>query len=195
MEKQSYSANEIQVLPGLEAIRLRPSLFLEGTPNSHRTAVALACHPLWFASAIEGCRMARAVFHNGGAATVELGTILRSEDVMHLHGGLRPSLLLREAHLLMSQVRIVPAILNAFSASFSLRIYQEGYLYEQRFAFGHEVSPIQKICETPHTKTVLNYRLDREIISGELSQEAIEAEIDRIRVAAPQLDLTVRFAG
>ncbi len=164
-------------------------------PDSIEAAVALASHPLWLAAATEGCKLARAVFRADGMTTVELGLRLFPGDVNGFAGVGKARREVKEERLPPEQQGLWPCLLNALSSSFCLRIYQDGYLYEQRFERGEEVSPFQKICETPFTKTVLDYRLDREIISAELSRAALEVEIERIRTAAPELDLTVRFAG
>lgn len=196
MAKQTdYSANQIQVLEGLEPVRKRPGMYIGGT------GVEGLHHLVWeivdngidealagFATAVEVTLLDDGgvmVYDNGrgiptdvhpktGKSTVE--TVL---TVLHAGGKFGGG-----GYKVSGGLHGVgSSVVNALSKRLLVRVFREGKIFEQEYAKGAPQTELKVVGKTDKTGTEISFWPD-ETIFTEIQKFNYETILDRLRHAA-----------
>lgn len=188
IQEQSYDAEQIQILEGLEAVRKRPSMYIgstnekglhhlvwEITDNSIDEALAGYCDEI---QVIIEADNSITVSDNGRGIPVDsyedsnksaleiIMTVLHAGGKFggggyKVSGGLHG---------------VGSAVVNALSSHLTAQVHRDGKIYELNFEKGIAIDNIHVIGETDHTGTRINFKADPEIFT-----ETIEYDYDVLK--------------
>ncbi len=176
--QKNYSADSIQVLEGLEAVRKRPGMYIGDTgvrgfhhlvyeivDNSVDEALAGHCHKISITIQKDDSIMVeddgRGIpvgMHKSGKSALEVVyTVLHAggkfdKDTYKVSGGLHG---------------VGASVVNALSAYCMVEVNREGYHWKQTFEKGKPTSDLQKLEPTTKTGTKVTFAPDREIFRQE----------------------------
>ena len=177
MSNTSYTADEIQILEGLEAVRKRPGMYIGSTSlrglhhlvyeivdNSVDEALAGYCNEI-IVKINEGNSIT--VIDNGrGIPTgINAKTGLPAVEVVFtiLHAGGKFG---GGGYKVSGGLHGVGAsVVNALSEWLEVTVYQEGKVHKQRYERGKVIYPLKVVgeCELEHTGTEVTFLPDKEI--------------------------------
>jgi DNA gyrase subunit B len=180
----SYTADDIQVLEGLEAVRLRPGMYIGSTS-------ARGLHHLVWEIVDNGIDEALAGFANKIDVTIEPDDVIAVRDngrgmpvgihektgvsavetiltVLHAGGKFGGG-----AYKVSGGLHGVGAsVVNALSSWMEVTVYQNGKIYFIRFENGgHTVAPLKEIGTTNETGTLVRFKADPTIFKETTSYD------------------------
>lgn len=176
-EKESYTAKDIQVLGGLEAVRRRPAMYIgdtslkglhhlvyEAVDNSIDEALAGFCTEI---SVIIHKDSTVTVIDNGRGIPVEIHPKFNKPAVeivlTKLHAGAKFS---RKTYRVAGGLHGVGiSVTNALSKRLEVDISRDGNIYSQKYERGKPVTQIRVTGESDKTGTKITFMPDREIFS------------------------------
>jgi len=179
---RSYSANDIQVLEGLEAVRRRPGMYVGGTDqkalhhlvyevvdNSVDEALAGVCDRI---GVILHADHSVSVYDNGRGIPVEIhpGKKISALEVVMtiLHAGGKFG---GESYKVSGGLHGVGvSAVNALSEWCEVKVRRNGKLYFQRYERGHPVEPVKQIgtIKDGLTGTSTRFKYDTEIFKDKV---------------------------
>ena len=188
--KNSYSAEKITVLKGLEAVRKRPAMYIgdvgkrgfhhlvnEVIDNSIDEALAGFCTKIIVTIEKDG---SISIEDNGRGIPVEIHKeegIPALEVVMTiLHAGGKFD---KNTYKVSGGLHGVGvSVVNALSENLRAEVHRDGEAYEQEYQIGKAVSPVKKIGKSDKTGTIINFIPDSTIFKN----QSFEEEIIKIRL-------------
>jgi DNA gyrase subunit B len=177
-QASSYTAADIQVLEGLEAVRRRPGMYIGSTDvrglhhlvfevvdNSIDEALAGVCDRINVAILPDGSVR---VQDNGRGIPVgiEKTTGKNTLEVVHtvLHAGGKFG---GGGYKVASGLHGVGvSAVNALSAWLEVEVHTQGTIYRQRYERGHPVTPVTEHGKTKEHGTITHFMPDTEIMHG-----------------------------
>lgn len=189
----SYTVDDIQVLRGLEAVRLRPGMYIGGTDAQGLHQLVWEVLDNSVDEALNGhCSFIEVILRRDGAISVEdkgrgipvekhpttgkntVETIFCNlhaggkfdDDVYKVAGGLHG---------------VGAAVVNALSESMAVEVKRNGFLHAQEFARGEAIGPLRKVGPARGTGTKVAFKPDPQIFgdctfSKELIRERLETK-------------------
>jgi DNA gyrase subunit B len=188
-------AGDIVVLPGLEAVRRRPSMYvgpLDAPATLSDLVEQVMCASLDEAVAGRCQRIIVTLHADGSASVVDDGpgmSIERDRQGMRAAERLMTSLLAcraarRSATVADGFCGIGIAVVNALSEWCRLEVRREGTLWSQTYAAGVPTSPFEERGATTTSGTTVHFRPDRTILQVESFDAAdLRARLDAIRAS------------
>ena len=188
--KNSYSAEKITVLKGLEAVRKRPAMYIgdvgkrgfhhlvnEVIDNSIDEALAGFCTKIIVTIEKDG---SISIEDNGRGIPVEIHKeegIPALEVVMTiLHAGGKFD---KNTYKVSGGLHGVGvSVVNALSENLRAEVHRDGEAYEQEYQIGKAVSPVKKIGKSDKTGTIINFIPDSTIFKN----QSFEEEIIKVRL-------------
>ena len=172
----SYTADDIQVLEGLEAVRLRPGMYIGSTS-------ARGLHHLVWEIVDNGIDEALAGFANRIDVTIEPGDIIAVRDNGRgMPVGIHEKTGISAVETIMTVLHaggkfgggaykvsgglhgVGASVVNALSEWLEVTVYQDGKIYFIRFENGgHAVEPLKIIGTTEETGTLVRFKADPQI--------------------------------
>lgn len=171
--EHSYTADDIQVLEGLEAVRLRPGMYIGSTS-------ARGLHHLVWEIVDNGIDEALAGFANRIDVTIEPGDIIAVRDNGRgMPVGIHEKTGISAVETIMTVLHaggkfgggaykvsgglhgVGASVVNALSEWLEVTVYQDGKIYFIRFENGgHAVEPLKIIGTTEETGTLVRFKAD-----------------------------------
>ncbi len=172
---ESYDASQIQVLEGLEAVRLRPGMYIGSTSSS-------GLHHLVYEIVDNAIDEALAGFCRHIAVTIEAGDVIRVEDdgrgipvdvqeqtgkpalevvytVLHAGGKFGGG-----GYKVSGGLHGVGAsVVNALSEWLEVEVHRNGKIYQMKFSRGDKTQDMRIIGETDRTGTTVRFKPDPEM--------------------------------
>lgn len=169
----SYTADDIQVLEGLEAVRLRPGMYIGSTS-------VRGLHHLVWEIVDNGIDEALAGFANRIDVTIEPGDVIAVRDNGRgMPVGIHEKTGISAVETIMTVLHaggkfgggaykvsgglhgVGASVVNALSEWLEVTVYQNGKIYFIRFENGgHAVEPLKVIGETTETGTLVRFKAD-----------------------------------
>ena len=174
--EHSYTADDIQVLEGLEAARLRPGMYIGSTS-------ARGLHHLVWEIVDNGIDEALAGFANRIDVTIEPDNIIAVRDNGRgMPVGIHEKTGISAVETIMTVLHaggkfgggaykvsgglhgVGASVVNALSEWLEVTVFQDGKIYFIRFENGgHAVEPLKVIGETTETGTLVRFKADSQI--------------------------------
>ena len=174
--EHSYTADDIQVLEGLEAVRLRPGMYIGSTS-------ARGLHHLVWEIVDNGIDEALAGFANRIDVTIEPDNIIAVRDNGRgMPVGIHEKTGISAVETIMTVLHaggkfgggaykvsgglhgVGASVVNALSEWLEVTVFQDGKVYFIRFENGgHAVEPLKVIGETTETGTLVRFKADSQI--------------------------------
>ena len=172
----SYTADDIQVLEGLEAVRLRPGMYIGSTS-------VRGLHHLVWEIVDNGIDEALAGFANRIDVTIEPSNIIAVRDNGRgMPVGIHEKTGISAVETIMTVLHaggkfgggaykvsgglhgVGASVVNALSEWLEVTVFQDGKIYFIRFENGgHAVEPLKVIGETTETGTLVRFKADSQI--------------------------------
>ena len=169
----SYTADDIQVLEGLEAVRLRPGMYIGSTS-------VRGLHHLVWEIVDNGIDEALAGFANRIDVTIEPGDVIAVRDNGRgMPVGIHEKTGISAVETIMTVLHaggkfgggaykvsgglhgVGASVVNALSEWLEVTVYQDGKIYFIRFENGgHAVEPLKIIGTTEETGTLVRFKAD-----------------------------------
>ena len=190
---EEYGAESIKVLEGLEGVRRRPAMYIGDTAkrglhhlifevvdNSIDEALAGYCKNIEVLLKKDGSVMVRDdgrgipvdVHSKTGKSALELVT-----TVLHAGGKFE-----KKAYQVSGGLHGVGlSVVNALSEWMEAEIHRAGKIHMQKYKVGKAITPVEVIGETETTCTIIRFKPDMSIFTGELEFNYLK---DRMRELA-----------
>jgi DNA gyrase subunit B len=204
LASQNYTADNIQVLEGLEAVRKRPAMYIgdvnirglhhlayEVVDNSIDEALAGYCnkidlfiHPDNSITIIDNGRGIPTDFHEKEqkSALEVVMTVLHAggkfdKDTYKVSGGLHG---------------VGVSVVNALSSHLKVTVYRGGNIFEQEYAFGKPLSDIKITGETDKNGTIVTFKPDNTIfITEKYDYEILSSRLRELAFLNKGITLTI----
>ena len=174
---ENYSADQIQVLKGLEAVRLRPGMYIGSTGPE-------GLHHLMYEVVDNSIDEALAGYCTEVKVVIEQGDVIRVEDngrgipvdihpeegvsalevvLTKLHAGGKFD---KNSYKVSGGLHGVgSSVVNALSTWFEATVYRQGKIWFQRLELGEPMAPVSTIGESPNTGTTIRFKADSTIFT------------------------------
>ncbi len=176
-EKESYTAEDIKILKGLEAVRKRPAMFIgsTGTEGLHHLVYEVVDNSV--DESLAGyCKNIEVIIHHDGSCTViDDGRGIPTEPhpgdpegrtaveiaLTELHAGGKFE---SKAYRISGGLHGVGvSVVNALSEWFDVEIKQNGNVYQQHYERGMPTGPLNVVGKTKGRGTKITFKPDPDI--------------------------------
>jgi DNA gyrase subunit B len=191
---QEYTADDIKVLDGFEAVRLRPAMYIGSTSSQGLHHLVFEVVDNSVDEAIGGfCDHIKAIIHMDESITVidngrgvpvdthkETGKSAVEVVLTTLHAGGKFDNSIYKVSGGLHGVGV--SVVNALSESLEIDVYRDGHRYRQKFERGAPVSELIKLEPTDKRGTTVHFKPDPDIFETTIFEYDILA--NRIRELA-----------
>jgi DNA gyrase subunit B len=188
-----YTADQIQVLEGLEGVRKRPAMYIgsTGPDGLHHLLYEVVDNSVDEALAGRSTRIDVTLHKDGSATVIDDGAGIPVEPIpkigrpavevvlMTLHAGGKFG---GGGYKISGGLHGVGvSVVNALSEWLEVEVYRGGKTYRQRFARGKKTTALQEVGPAKKTGTRVTFRPDPEVMTAsEFDVEVISRRLDDI---------------
>ncbi len=180
---RAYTADDIQVLEGLEAVRKRPGMYIgdTGARGMHHIVYEIVDNSIDEAMAGFCSQVTVRIVADNGIVVIDDGRGIPTDvnaaqglpgvtvAMTKLHAGGKFK---KDVYKVSGGLHGVGAsVVNALSETCEVEVYQNGYIHHQAFARGVAVGPLEKRGKTDRTGTKTYFRPDPQLF-GDLEYDA-----------------------
>jgi len=178
-QTQTYEADQIKVLEGLEPVRLRPGMYIGSTGQAGLMHLIEEVVDNSIDEVLEGCcTEIRIIVHEDNRVTV-------IDDGRGMPVGIHPESGVPAVELVMSTLHaggkfdnksyhvsgglhgVGVSVVNALSEHMVVEVHKDGKIHRQEFSRGEKLTELEVVGETKRTGTTTTFLPDREIF-GEI---------------------------
>jgi DNA gyrase subunit B len=204
--ESNYSANNIQVLEGLEAVRKRPAMYIGdiGVKGLHHLVYEVVDNSI--DEALAGyCDDIHVVINEDNSITVEdngrgIPTDMHEKEkrsalevvMTVLHAGGKFD---KDTYKVSGGLHGVGvSCVNALSAVLTATVYREGKIFEQEYHRGVPQYPVRVIGESEKRGTTVHFKPDHEIfiLSQEYNYETVASRLRELAFLNPGIKLNLK---
>lgn len=205
IDKSNYSADNIQVLEGLEAVRKRPSMYIgdTGFKGLHHLVYEVVDNSI--DEALAGyCSDIKVIIHKNNSVTVEdngrgIPTAMHTKEkksalevvMTVLHAGGKFD---KDTYKVSGGLHGVGvSCVNALSDHLKAVIHRDGKIYTQEYECGKPLFDVKVIGETNRTGTIVTFHPDPEIfiLTTEYKFDTISARLRELAYLNKGIRLTI----
>lgn len=171
----NYSANQIQVLEGLEAVRKRPGMYIGSTSSRglHHLVYEIVDNSI--DEALAGyCKNINVIIHEDNSITVE-------DDGRGIPVGIQPKMGIPAVEVVFTVLHagakfggegykvsgglhgVGASVVNALSEWLEVEVYDGTKIYKQRYERGKVITPLKEIGSTSKRGTKITFKPDDQI--------------------------------
>ncbi len=204
-ESTSYEAKDIQVLKGLEGVRLRPSMYIGSTSSRGLHHLVYEVVDNSIDEAMSGyCDRIVVVIHKDGSVSVDdngrgIPTDIHPEQkrpavevvMTMLHAGGKFD---RQTYKVSGGLHGVGvSVVNALSVWLDVKVYQKGAIFHQRYARGTAIGDLDILGTTEKRGTVIRFMPDEEIFEEtQFNYDLIAYRLRELAFLNKGLEITLR---
>ncbi|HHX10414.1 MAG TPA: DNA topoisomerase (ATP-hydrolyzing) subunit B [Firmicutes bacterium] len=174
-EKQHYTAKDIQVLEGLEAVRKRPGMYIGSTSERGLHHILFEVVDNSVDESLNGyCDRIDVVIHNDGSVSC-------ADNGRGIPVGIQPEVGLPAVEVVLTRLHagskfgrggykvsgglhgVGVSVVNALSEWLEVKVQQDGGLYYMKFERGKTVVSLKRLGDSDETGTYVRFKPDREI--------------------------------
>jgi DNA gyrase subunit B len=190
MQDEAYTAESIQVLEGLEAVRKRPAMYI-GSTDEH------GLHHLLNEVVDNSIDEAMAGFSDHIDVQIhDDGSVMVADDGRGIPTSVHSGTNMTGVELVLTKLHaggkfdnksykvsgglhgVGVSVVNALSEWLEVRVFRGGEEYFQRFERGHSEFPLSKVAKADGTGTIINFKPDSQIFSvEEFDYETVSARL------------------
>src|SRR3989475_821054 len=200
-----YTAEQIQVLEGLEGVRKRPAMYIgsTGPDGLHHLLYEVVDNSV--DEALAGrCTQIDVVLHKDGSATVidngagipvdpipKIGRPAVEVVLTTLHSGGKFG---GGGYKISGGLHGVGvSVVNALSESLEVEVWRDGKAWRQRFVRGKKTTPLQPAGASRKTGTRVTFKPDTQVMTAtEFDVETIARRLDDVAYLTKGLQITLR---
>jgi len=201
----TYTAEQIQVLEGVEGVRKRPAMYIgsTGPDGLHHLLYEVVDNSVDEALAGRATQIEVILHKDGGATVTDNGAGIPVDPIPKI-GKPAVEVVLTTLHaggkfggggyrISGGLHGVGVSVVNALSASLEVEVWRDGKAWKQRFARGKKTTPLQATGSSKKTGTRVTFMPDDQVMTAtEFDAETVAKRLDDIAYLTKDLQITLQ---
>jgi DNA gyrase subunit B len=201
----TYTAEQIQVLEGVEGVRKRPAMYIgsTGPDGLHHLLYEVVDNSVDEALAGRATQIEVILHKDGGATVTDNGAGIPVDPIPKI-GKPAVEVVLTTLHaggkfggggyrISGGLHGVGVSVVNALSESLEVEVWRDGKAWKQRFARGKKTTPLQATGSSKKTGTRVTFMPDDQVMTAtEFDAETVAKRLDDIAYLTKGLQITLR---